>query len=66
MVLFVSGLLEAFVTPAPLPNPLKDAFGFLVWAAFLVYVFVLGRKAHLEGESTDAPGEIREAALPAA
>jgi uncharacterized membrane protein SpoIIM required for sporulation len=65
-VLFVSGLLEAFVTPAPLPNLLKDAFGFLVWAAFLVYVFVLGRRAHLEGESTDAPGEIREAALPAA
>ncbi|GAA4257931.1 stage II sporulation protein M [Dactylosporangium darangshiense] len=65
-VLFVSGLLEAFVTPAPVPNILKDFVGFVVWALFLAYVFLFGRKAHLEGVTTETPGEIREAALPAA
>ncbi|WP_432831498.1 stage II sporulation protein M [Dactylosporangium sp. CA-092794] len=64
-VLFVSGLLEGFVTPAPLPMIVKDFIGFVVWVAFLVYVFVLGRQAHVEGESTAVEGEIPMAALPA-
>jgi uncharacterized membrane protein SpoIIM required for sporulation len=65
-VLLVSGVLEAFVTPLPVPYIVKDFAGFLVWAGFLVYVFILGRKAHVEGVTTEAPGEIREAALPVA
>jgi uncharacterized membrane protein SpoIIM required for sporulation len=65
-VLFVSGLLEAFVTPAPFPNILKDFIGFLVWALVLAYFFVFGRQAHLQGVAVDAPGEIGEAALPTA
>jgi uncharacterized membrane protein SpoIIM required for sporulation len=47
-VLAVSGFLEAFVTPAPIPLPMRDAIGFVVWSLFLVYVFVLGRRALAE------------------
>jgi uncharacterized membrane protein SpoIIM required for sporulation len=67
-VLFISGLLEGFVTPAAmLPLIVRDFIGFVVWAAFLVYVFVLGRRAALEGDSTSAvPGEITHEALPTA
>ena len=57
-VLFVSGLLEAFVTPSPLPNIVKDFAGLLVWGAFLSYVFVLGRRAHVMGATTSIEGEI--------
>ncbi|MGI5245332.1 stage II sporulation protein M [Dactylosporangium sp. CA-139066] len=64
-VLLVSGLLEAFVTPAPVPYVVKDLAGFLVWIGFFVYVFMLGRKAHVEGATTEAEGEIVQAALPA-
>jgi uncharacterized membrane protein SpoIIM required for sporulation len=66
-VLLVSGLLEAFVTPTTLlPNIVKDFIGFVVWAAFLAYVFVLGRRAHLEGASTAIEGEVPQDALPTA
>ncbi|WP_432979703.1 stage II sporulation protein M [Dactylosporangium sp. CA-233914] len=65
-VLLVSGLLEGFVTPAPLPNIIKDFIGFLVWCAFLAYVFVLGRRAQLEGATTGIEGEVPQEALPTA
>lgn len=45
VVLFVSGLLEGFVTPSGLPAPVRVAIGFLAEALFLAYVFVLGRRA---------------------
>lgn len=45
VVLAVSGLLEAFVTPAPLPIAVRIAVGASVWMAFLVYIAVLGRSA---------------------
>lgn len=65
-VLCVSGVIEGFLTPSPLPMIVKDLIGFVVWAGFLAYVFVLGRRAALAGESTDIEGEIPEAALPTA
>ncbi|GAA3450286.1 stage II sporulation protein M [Dactylosporangium matsuzakiense] len=65
-VLLVSGLLEAFVTPSPLPNILKDFIGFIVWGAFLLYVFILGRNAEAEGASAAIEGEIAQESLPAA
>jgi uncharacterized membrane protein SpoIIM required for sporulation len=65
-VLFVSGLLEGFVTPSPLPMIIKDLIGFVVWAAFLAYVFVLGRRAALDGATTDIEGEVAEAIAPIA
>ncbi|RLK23420.1 putative membrane protein SpoIIM required for sporulation [Micromonospora sp. M71_S20] len=41
----VSAVIEAFVTPAPVPVPLRVAAGAAVWLAFLAYVVVLGRRA---------------------
>jgi uncharacterized membrane protein SpoIIM required for sporulation len=63
-VLLVSGLLEGFLTPAPLPLLVKDALGATVWIAFLAYVVVLGRRAALGGESTELPEDQLEAPLP--
>ncbi len=52
-VLAVSGCLEAFVTPSPLPTWARIAIGLLAEATFLAYVFVLGRRAVLGGETGD-------------
>jgi uncharacterized membrane protein SpoIIM required for sporulation len=52
-VLAVSGCLEAFVTPSPLPTWARIAIGLLAEATFLAYVFVLGRRAVLRGETGD-------------
>lgn len=41
----VSALLEAFVTPAPLPVTVRVAMGAAVWLAFLAYALLLGRHA---------------------
>ncbi|MDT0532434.1 stage II sporulation protein M [Micromonospora sp. DSM 115977] len=41
----VSAVIEAFVTPAPVPIPLRVAVGAAVWLAFLAYVVLLGRRA---------------------
>ncbi|MEV6372626.1 stage II sporulation protein M [Micromonospora musae] len=41
----VSALVEAFVTPAPVPVPLRVGLGAAVWLAFLAYVLILGRRA---------------------
>ncbi|OLE38032.1 MAG: hypothetical protein AUG48_02775 [Actinobacteria bacterium 13_1_20CM_3_68_9] len=60
-VLAVSGLLEAFVTPSPLPTILRIAIGVLVWGAFLAYVVVLGRRAQLEAVTTDLDPALNEA-----
>jgi uncharacterized membrane protein SpoIIM required for sporulation len=44
-VLAVSGLIEAFVTPSPLPTALRILVGFVAWAGFLLYVFIRGADA---------------------
>jgi uncharacterized membrane protein SpoIIM required for sporulation len=41
-VLGISALLEAFVTPAPLPLIIRDFIGFAVWCGFLAYVWGVG------------------------
>lgn len=56
-VLFVSGLLEGFVTPSSLPVALRIAIGFAAEAAFLGYVFTLGRRAAAE---QDQAARLRE------
>lgn len=53
IVLFVSGLVEAFVTPSPLPVWLKISIGALVLAAYWTYTLVLGSRAVRAGESGD-------------
>jgi hypothetical protein len=52
-VLFVSGLIEAFVTPSPLPTWARISIGAIVEIAFLAYVFLLGRRAAVVGETGD-------------
>ncbi|PRX44178.1 putative membrane protein SpoIIM required for sporulation [Prauserella shujinwangii] len=53
VVLLVSGLIEAFVTPSGLPTWARVGIGVAAEAAFLAYVFVLGRRAAAAGETGD-------------
>jgi uncharacterized membrane protein SpoIIM required for sporulation len=53
VVLAISGAIEAFVTPSPLPTWARVGIGVLAEAAFLAYVFTLGRWAVDRGEIGD-------------
>lgn len=53
VVLLVSGLVEALVTPSPLPTFLRIAIGVAVEIAFLAYVIHFGRRAVRAGETGD-------------
>lgn len=44
-VFAVAGLIEAFVTPSPLPTPFRIAIGAGAWLGFLGYVTVFGRRS---------------------
>jgi uncharacterized membrane protein SpoIIM required for sporulation len=59
-VLLVSGVIEAFVTPSPLPTWARIGIGGCAEAAFLGYVTVLGRRAAAAGLSPDieAPPDV--------
>ncbi|MGI9006169.1 MAG: stage II sporulation protein M [Streptosporangiaceae bacterium] len=52
-VLFVSGLIEAFVTPSPLPTWARIGIGAIAEVAFVGYVLVFGRRAVAAGEAGD-------------
>jgi uncharacterized membrane protein SpoIIM required for sporulation len=49
----VAGVIEAFVTPSPLPTAFRIGIGVLAWLGFLGYVLVAGRQAARAGESDD-------------
>lgn len=51
--LALSGVVEGFVTPQPWPWPVKVMLGALAFAAFLVYMLVVGRAAARAGETGD-------------
>jgi uncharacterized membrane protein SpoIIM required for sporulation len=53
VVLLVSGVVEAFVTPSGLPTWARIGIGAVVWIAFLAYVVVLGRRGVREGDIGD-------------
>ncbi|MHA7292254.1 stage II sporulation protein M [Arthrobacter sp. HLT1-21] len=53
LVLFISGLVEGFVTPSPLPAWLRISIGFLVFAAYWAYTLLLGRRAVNAGYTGD-------------
>jgi uncharacterized membrane protein SpoIIM required for sporulation len=53
VVLAVSGVVEAFVTPSPLPTWARISIGVLVEASFLTYVFTVGRWAFHRGATGD-------------
>lgn len=52
-VLLVSGIIEAFVTPSPLPAWARIGIGAVAEAAFLGYVLVFGYRATRAGEIGD-------------
>ncbi|HMM93650.1 stage II sporulation protein M [Phycicoccus sp.] len=58
-VLFVSGVIEGFVTPSGLPTWARIAIGLVAETAFLLYVFVVGRAAAARGATGDV--EARDA-----
>ncbi|WP_197379020.1 stage II sporulation protein M [Mycolicibacterium mengxianglii] len=53
VVLLVSGLIEALVTPSPFPTFVRVAIGVLAEAAFLSYIGYFGRKAVAAGATGD-------------
>jgi len=52
-VFLMAGLIEAFVTPSPLPTWARVGIGFVVWSLFMVWVFVPGRRAVQAGRTGD-------------
>lgn len=60
VVLLLSGIVEAFVTPSPLPTWARVGIGILAEAAFLAYAFVLGRAAARRGATGDLSAELLE------
>ncbi|MEV5279857.1 stage II sporulation protein M [Streptomyces sp. NPDC052811] len=66
VVLFVSGMLEGFVTPSGLPTWARIAIGITAELTFLVYVYVLGGRAARAGEAGDVAEADRSAEVPAA
>lgn len=65
-VLFVSGVIEGFVTPSGLPTWARVAIGIAAELAFLAYVYVLGRRAANSGETGDIAASDRPTGVPAA
>jgi uncharacterized membrane protein SpoIIM required for sporulation len=64
VALLVSGLVEAFVTPAPIPIPIRLFIGASIWLAFLAYVLLLGAAGVRRGETGDVAAYEREALAP--
>lgn len=62
--LLISGGVEAFVTPSALPTWARIGIGASVWVAFLVYVFWVGRRADLAGETGDVRASELDATVP--
>ena len=55
-LLFLSGLIEAFVTPSGLPTWARVGIGTAAWLGFLAYVLVAGRRAATAGELGNVRG----------
>ncbi|MFC3238086.1 stage II sporulation protein M [Streptomyces nitrosporeus] len=66
LVLFVSGVIEGFVTPSGLPTWGRITIGVAAELAFLAYVYVLGGRAARAGDTGDLEAAERSAELPSA
>lgn len=66
VLLLISGIIEAFVTPSPLPTWARIGIGLAAEAAFFTYVFTAGRWAHHRGETGDLAEADRGFELPVA
>ena len=60
VVLFVSGIIEAFVTPSGLPTEARVGIGVVAELAFFAYVFVVGRSAVARGHTGDIDASLLE------
>jgi uncharacterized membrane protein SpoIIM required for sporulation len=65
-VLFVSGVIEGFVTPSGLPTWARLTIGVVSELVFLAYVYVLGGRAARSGETGDVSAEDRPTNVPTA
>ncbi|GAA1069240.1 stage II sporulation protein M [Kitasatospora nipponensis] len=66
VTLFVSGILEAFVTPSGLPTWARIGIGATAEVLFLLYALVLGRRAAATGETGDVEAADRADLQPVA
>jgi uncharacterized membrane protein SpoIIM required for sporulation len=66
LVLFVSGIVEAFVTPSGLPTWARIGIGVIAEVLFLGYVYGPGRRAARAGVTGDLVGDLRGDVRPAA
>jgi len=53
LALLVSGVIEGFITRQPWPWPIKIGIGSVALLGFLVYQWVVGRRAYRAGETGD-------------
>jgi uncharacterized membrane protein SpoIIM required for sporulation len=65
VMLFVSGVIEGFVTPSGLPTWARIAIGVVAELLFLAWVFVLGKRAYEAGVTGDLRDDLRGDELPA-
>ncbi|GAB2653345.1 stage II sporulation protein M [Kribbella swartbergensis] len=63
-ILLVTGIIEAFVTPSGLPTAVRVGIGVLAEIGFVLYVWILGRRAVRAGEYGDVDESDREATAP--
>lgn len=61
VVLLVTGIIEAFVTPSGLPTWARVGIGVLAELVFFAYVFTLGRRAVRQGHTGDIDASLLEA-----
>lgn len=64
LLLFISGLIEAFVTPSPLPTWARIGIGITAEIAFLMVVFVYGKQAVEQGVTGDLDSGLSAALAP--
>lgn len=63
LMLLLSGVIEAFVTPSPLPTWARIGIGVLAEIAFFSYVWVLGRPAARRGQTGDIADDFGRGAI---
>jgi hypothetical protein len=66
IALFLSGLIEGYITGSHLPWGVKIAVGVLAFLVFWLYIFGAGRWAARRGESGDADKAFRVEMAPVA
>lgn len=57
-MLFIAGLIEAFVTPSSAPPAVRLGIGVTVWVGFLLYMLGRGRIVHRRGVTGDLSEDV--------